>query len=359
MAIREGRWDCRYCGTTGIPGREKVCPNCARSRPEGTKFYLAKEQDEAEIKEASLIKEAKSGADWICEYCGSSNPQGENVCHHCGAARESTSPEQAIKTYGAGEAPSRGDMAPEPTPQPVTQDKKKQPAWLPIVGVLALLVLVACACGAFLIFRNTEKNVTVAEMSWERTVGVEAFRTVTEEDWEVPAGGRTLSERQEIRSYEQVLTGYVPAQRQVSEQVQVGQRTYVCGQRDLGNGFFEDVECTEPVYETRYRTEYYDEPVYEQVPVYDTLYTYEIDKWVTDRTERAAGNDQQPSWPAIALAANEREGTRTEQYVIVFVDEDGERYTMEFTEEEWLTFEPRGTYELRVSGLGEPVEIVR
>ena len=37
MAIREGRWDCQYCGTTGIPGREKVCPNCARSRPEGTK----------------------------------------------------------------------------------------------------------------------------------------------------------------------------------------------------------------------------------------------------------------------------------------------------------------------------------
>ena len=40
MAIREGRWDCQYCGTTGIPGREKVCPNRARSRPEGTNIYL-------------------------------------------------------------------------------------------------------------------------------------------------------------------------------------------------------------------------------------------------------------------------------------------------------------------------------
>ena len=153
-------------------------------------------------------------------------------------------------------------------PKPTAVPKKKRPAWLPIVALLGILFVFACACGAFMLFRTSEKDVTIDEMSWERTVEVEAFGTVTEEDWDVPSEGRILSQREEIREYEQVISGYVTQQRQVSEQVQTGSRTYVCGQRDLGNGFFEDVECTDPVYETRYRTETYQEPVYEDRPVY-------------------------------------------------------------------------------------------
>ena len=76
------------------------------------------------------------------------------------------------------------------------------------------------------------------------------------------------------------------------------------------------------------------------------------------RTERAAGNDQDARWPALVLAGNEREGTRTEKYIIVFIDGEGERYTLEFSEEEWLAFEPRGNYALKVNGLGEPIEAV-
>ena len=43
MAIREGRWDCQYCGTKGALGRHKACPVCTAPRERGTKFYLPKD----------------------------------------------------------------------------------------------------------------------------------------------------------------------------------------------------------------------------------------------------------------------------------------------------------------------------
>ncbi len=62
MAVREGRWDCQYCGTKGSHGRHKACQNCGRSRPEGTAFYLPSEEEAAVLNE-QLLKIAEAGQD--------------------------------------------------------------------------------------------------------------------------------------------------------------------------------------------------------------------------------------------------------------------------------------------------------
>jgi hypothetical protein len=243
---------------------------------------------------------------------------------------------------------------PRPT-KPAPAKKSNIPA---IIGGIVLFLLLCC-CGIFA-FNNLftrDKTATVESYSWERTVEVEAYGTVTEEDWDVPSGGRILSQREEIREYDQVLVGYETKSRQVSEQVQTGSNTYVCGSRDLGNGFFEDVMCTDPVYETQYSTEYYEDPIYNAVPVYDTLYTYDIDKWSVVRTERSAANHNEPFWPSLSLASDEREGARTEKYELVFVDEDGNRYPMELPYEEWAAFESGREYTITVNGAGEVVGV--
>ena len=160
MAIREGLWDCQYCGAQGIPGREKVCPNCARSRPEGTKFYLPEDRAAAPvITDEKLIQQAKAGADWICEYCSSSNPAELTVCRHCGAAREASSPQQEVVNYALEAAPTSGDMdldAPAPAPAPARSSGRKGPAWLPI-AVVGVVVLLLVLCG-FFVFRTTEQR---------------------------------------------------------------------------------------------------------------------------------------------------------------------------------------------------------
>jgi hypothetical protein len=99
MAIREARWDCQYCGTTGILGRHQACSKCGRSRPAGTKFYLAEDEEVADQK---LVEKAAIGPDWVCEFCSSSNPADVSVCQSCHAPREATSPEQQAKEYEPG-----------------------------------------------------------------------------------------------------------------------------------------------------------------------------------------------------------------------------------------------------------------
>jgi hypothetical protein len=359
MAVREARWDCQYCATTGILGRHKACTNCGRSRPEGTKFYLAGESDE--VKDEKIVEQAKIGPDWVCQFCSSSNPANVDVCQSCHAPREGTSPQQQVKKYAVGMAPKSGDMdLDQPVERPSTTPKKSSKA-TPAIGIIGaiggLLLLCICIFAAFAIFGGQDAEATVSGFSWERTIAVEAFQTVVEEDWEVPAGGRILSQQQEIHHYDQVLDRYETRTRQVSEQVQVGSRTYVCGQRDLGNGFFEDVECTEPVYETQIRTETYEEPIYRDEPVYQTKYTYEIDKWVVVRTAEADGRDHSPVWPVVNIGSDEREGERTEIYTVFFTDEEGKEYSLELTENEWRGYEMGQGVTLKLDAFGNLEEV--
>jgi hypothetical protein len=353
MAVREGRWDCQYCGTKGNIGRHKTCQNCGRSRPEGTAFYLPSEE-EAAVLDEQLLKIAGAGQDWICEFCGSSNAAGATTCHHCGAAREATGPVQEIKEYELGATPDSGDMTfDEPTARPEqatkeTGKKGSQPTII-IAGIVAAIVLL---CGgilaAFVIFGGGDVDATVSGFEWQRSIEVEAFQTVVENDWSVPPGGRQLDQRQEIHHYDSILDHYETRQREV--QVQVGVETYVCGQRDLGNGFFEDIECSDPIYETQ--LEEYEEAVYREEPVYQTKYEYEIDKWIVVRTERSSGTDHKPLWPNTDLANKERDGPQSASYVLIFTDNEDEVHTLEVPLEEWQTYEEGQSVTLKMGPFG-------
>ncbi len=362
MTIREARWDCQFCGGKAILGRHKSCPTCNQSRPAGTTFYLV---DDETTSDEKVLAQARVGPDWICAYCSSSNRADAAQCHHCLAPRLESTESQAVKEYGLGAAPTTGDMtvpeaaaAPAATAASARPRGRRRSVTLGLVG-LALLLLCSCATAIFFLTRTDNVSVTVASLEWERSIEVERLTTVVEEDWSLPAGARLLEQNEAIRSYNRVQVGTERRQREVAEQIQTGQRTYVCGQRDLGNGFFEDIECQEPVYETRFRTEFYDEPVYEEVPVYATRYRYEIDRWVTDRTARVEGRDGAPFWPEVPDAGPTiRAGSRSERYVVVFVDDEGQNYSLEFDEAAWRRFAVGERHTLAVNSFGEARELV-
>ena len=339
MAIREGRWDCTQCGTVGNRGRQKSCPSCGHPRPEKVRFYLP--SDTKKVEDKALIQKAKAGADWICDYCAASNHAEKKSCKQCYAPRDGNRT-QEVKEYKQGAVPRQGDEADEPAPSPPPQKKaEEKPAQsMSRSGWLMLLALVfLCLCGTwFLFLRNTNVNATVTGFEWERTIQVEEQKTLTEEGWDIPADGRYISEEEAIRSYNQVFVRNETRTREIPEQVQTGTRSYPCGQRDLGNGFFEELTCQEPTYETRIRTETYQEPVYTQVPIFDTKYTYEIDRWVDGRLEKETGTTQNPEWPLIYLTEFEREAERNETYFIEFTNVDEKRYTIEMELAEWQTF---------------------
>lgn len=335
MAIREARWDCTYCGTKGNLGRSKSCHHCGRSRPGGTKFYLP--DDAAEVTDDQLLEQAAGGPDWICAFCGTSNKSESTACRSCGAAREGTSEEQEVKTYALGEAPTTGDMdLDEKEPVPPADDAGQKSKIKPLAIVGAAILAVACiAIVAFIIFGGRDVTANIEGFEWQREIDIEAFRTVTEEDWSVPAGGRILSEREEKHHDEEVLDHV-----EVSEEV--------CGQIDLGDGFFEDKICT------------VEEPVYRQEPVYQPFYTYEIDKWIVVRTAQDGGSDHSPFWPRADLTDGEREGKRSESYSIIFKDSDREVRTFTVDDlDEWEKYESNQGVVLKLNALGGISEIER
>lgn len=361
MAIREGRWDCTTCGTVGLLGRQVDCPQCGTPRPAGVRFYLP--EDAPEVTDEAQLAQARAGADWLCEHCGGSSRATAEMCADCGAARGS-SPEQETREYALAAVPRSGDegeavrrerrATPPPPPPAPPAPRRSWKRW----GAAAMAVF---AGWCYLAPRDVPA--TVAEKVWERSLEVEAYRTVRESDWSVPSGGRTVNSYRAVQSYRQELDHHETRTRTVTDQVQVGTRTYVCGQRDLGNGHFEDQTCTEPEYESRSRTETYQEPIYRQVPIYATKYDFDIERWVTDTVLVARGEADDPAdadapaWPSPRLDQRRREGERKEKYTLVFRDSDDRTFTREVPLAEYQAFRVGAPVVIEVNRAGMVSEV--
>ena len=345
--IVEGLWDCPYCDTRAIGGLTKSCPCCGHPQDTDTKFYLGTEK---KYVEEELAAQYGQGPDWVCPYCKSLNRIRFQYCAACGAPKEEsedsyfTSREKEDAAKEAKEAKIAA-MAGTNTDTGKAQDSGSGGGKKPILLIAILLAIVG-----LLVFhfwpRNYETQISTA--AWERSVDIEALRTVQESDWTIPAGGRQTGSRLEVHHYVQVLDHYETRSRQVSEQVYDGEETYTT-YSDNGDGTFSEETHSRPKYRTEYRTEYYEEPVYRNDPVFETKYYYDIDRWITDRTEKSSGADIEPYWPEVTLAENEREGQRYEVYNVVVKSED-KSYTVYLPFDWWSELKAGDKVEITVSG---------
>gem|GEM_PF-4658750 len=208
----------------------------------------------------------------------------------------------------------------------------------------------------FLFFATIEKQVIVTDLQWERIVKIEDERTVTEEGWSVPYGGRELDNWTAQSGTKEVFSHYET----VSYSCQTGTESYSCGYSDNGNGTFSPNTCTRPVYgtctrqESRYRTE----------PVYDTRYKYEIERWFHNRDRRTYddigdGLLDQPYWYDYRLGSRERVGKTSESYLVVMITQDEEKkvYTKSFSQSEWSQYKLGDFFVLLTNRVGWRKEI--
>lgn len=292
-------WTCDSCGTKN-PGAIRSCTSCGAPQPFGVKFERVDPDTFNFIKDEALIRMAQSGPDKHCPFCGTRNLADAQVCVQCGGDL----------TVGATSRPA-GAVVEEPVvpqpqkpmPQPVAATASPAPAkptpkWLPILGILLLILCVAFSVWYFSRAAQSESHeATVAQTYWLRQVQIEAYQVVREADWSdnIPAGANTYNCSMRHR-YDS--DSYRP------------ESTEVCGEPytiDTGTGIGEVVQdCV-------YR-------------VYDEYCSYDTMQWVVIDTLSQEGYNTTASWPARNLANDQRIGNATETYIITF-QSGGDEYT--------------------------------
>lgn len=315
--IKEGRWRCPNCAALNR-GQDVKCPGCGQAR-ENVEFEY--DETAAAVTAADELAVARGGTDWVCAFCGTSNRAGQTVCRQCSAAASDGTKRQERDLPLGPVAPARAPAPSSPWPGRL------------LLGFVALLLLLG-----WIGSRESNRQLTLESASWMRTIEVEQQLPVKEEGWSLPAGARELSRTQAVHHYVSVPIGTRPVTKVTHEKVKVGTRKQKTGVKDMGNGYFKEIYEEVPVYEQRRREHVVQETVYRKDPIYQTRYTYEVMKWKTVRTEKAAAEDTSPVWPDSKLGPGDREGTRAEGYRCVFKDDaKGEQHTLDLDAATFIT----------------------
>lgn len=395
--IIEGVWDCKYCGTDKIRGSIYKCPNCGRQRDNDVTFYIDNPKNYIS-KEAE--EKLNKNPDWLCSFCDALNSDDNENCYNCGASKQDSEMnyfenkerqakieqerllerEKANASYDRDGRERSWDTEEEIESEverlsnvdvPITYDspeqevinlinedytdgyratqkqtkKKKTGKFLKITaGILAALIAIT---GIVWLCLPKTQDVTVESFEWSRSIEVEEYKTVKEDDWSVPSGGRVYDERTEIKTYVQVIDHYETKTRTYTEEVFDHYEDYVSGYRDLGNGHFEEIISQRPVYRTETKTETYEEPVYRQDPVYATKYYYEIERWLHKENLKTSGKDQNPYWYEYIFKEKEREGSKSEKYTVVVKTKKNKIKEYELKYNEWISLKSGQSVKLK------------
>lgn len=203
--------------------------------------------------------------------------------------------------------------------------------WVIAAAVIALGIIL----GSLLWKRDVVLE--VAGHRWERSVEVERFVAVSDDQWctSMPGDAYSVSRRSEVHHTDRVPDG--EDCRTIPESCSES-----CSLRDNGNGSGSTVctkscsparqECT-----TRYRS----------VDVYADRCYFTVDRWRHTRVATVDGTNLTPLWPTprykecgtVALGC-ERLGERAQTFEVRFLERsEGEEHVCEFPQSKWRTFE--------------------
>jgi hypothetical protein len=337
-------WTCPNCQTRN-PGPQKTCTSCGMPQPEDVQFEQA--AHEALITDEAEIAKAKAGPDVHCYYCGSRNRAGTTTCSQCGADlsegtartrgrvlgahRQGPAPKitcQACGTENEANAPKciqcgASLTRPEPKSTPKAAPTSKRRFGLLGIGGGAILLLVCAAVITFIVLslRTEEFNGTVRDVSWTRTIAIEALRPVEGENWqdEIPA---------------EAVVGTCTQKVHHTQDNPAANAKEVCGTPysvDEGSGYAEVVQDC-------------------QYEVYEKWCEYTVDEWqAVDKVTRD-GTDFNPQWPVVpALNRDQREGEREEIYKIVFNTEQKQYTYTTHSETEFKKYQIGSRWILKVN----------
>lgn len=188
--------------------------------------------------------------------------------------------------------------------------------------------------------RTYEYDVT--GFRWERTVQIEENIAYPESGWELPENAELTDQREEIHHYESAVNHYEPAAVTMSRREIDHYESYPVFSDVSG-----EIVVKQPVYAYRSYVDTIAAPVFEQIPVYQTKYYYNVRRWSQTRMAESGAEDHRAAWPDAGLSEYEREGEKTGTYSFTVKRDDRER-TLLVDEDTWNGIEEDGKVYLTV-----------
>ncbi|MCP4873349.1 MAG: zinc ribbon domain-containing protein [Proteobacteria bacterium] len=303
-------WDCPYCGTDKLLGlTHRHCPSCGSAQAED-KRYFPSDEDKVAVADHKF-----SGADKDCPACSSPMAAAAAHCGNCGSPMD-----------GAAAVKLKSD-APAPDPQ-----KAKGSGNGKLIGI-GCVVLLGLGLVFLLVTMLWKKDVTLeaTSRSWERSILIEAKQPTKEAKWcdNLPRDAYAVTRSSKQRDTKKIPDG----------------ETCTTKRKDNGDGTFNEYQDCKP----KYREE----------PIYDEWCAYTADRWHEARTLNAAGDaSSAPDWPTVTLAKTgecvgcEREGKRSDSYVVQFLDADGKTHDCDLVEARWAGIEIGSKWTSKASVIG-------
>jgi hypothetical protein len=273
----ENTWKCSYCGHVN-QGRDIKCQGCKAAKQKADVDDVNPEGPE--VTDEKLRAMAQAGANWVCQFCGSQERNSDGTCKNCGV-KSGEGRGESIREREIGPPPPSGSRTPRPPPS-------ARRRWLIIGGIgLALIGLVW-------LFVPHEVGASVKSVHWQYQADLEQRTIVLGSGFSVPPGAFNLS-----------------CQDRVSiEKQDCNPHNCNCHKKtvDQGNGFSKVQEVCSTCYDKCDHT------------VTRRWCSYSTYEWRTVASQKSAGDDQDPHWPAMPALNADQRMNRHEAYTVNFED---------------------------------------
>jgi uncharacterized OB-fold protein len=358
----ENNWTCSSCGTVN-KGRDIRCTQCGNPKEKNEKDRI---DPKAVVTEPELLKLAKQGAHWECEYCGSKVRAPDGNCASCagpkGAQETQKTSGRRVETIDVSEMKPRQvaetinqarARAGIPSLEEATTDSSPDPSW----GMIALIATGLIASISFGVWLLTpyEENFRVVQTNWTHSSYVDLRLTRSGSGWGSPFGAFDVS-----CVTRQHGTHDCNAYRCNEHEESYRCDPYDCNCRDvcrdLNNGFSECSEVCSTCYDTCYRTVY--DTCYEQCPTYDEWCTYKYYEWDQVAQQQRQGSCSEPStWADMGPMDEVHRERRISAYVVIFENESSKERMIASSWEECSKYKVGALWKVKVSraGLFEPL----
>ena len=338
--VIEGFWDCNQCGHKHIGGLTDICPKCGKPKGKDIEYYTDMTNEKVlsneDLIKAGISREECDGEhpDWICSYCEQLNNHSNTTCALCGSPRE--------EKEGYYNTNKKSDIFEDDCEDDFDYDytydydsekykKEHQKRQEQSCKYFLATLLIFLIFSFLLFFPVRTDKIKITGFNWIYEVQMEEYKDVDKSGWTLPSSAKLRYTKEEQRDTKKVFSHNETKTRTVTERKQTGTKTeysYV----NNGNGTFTKKSKTVPVYENVTRTETYQVPVYDYIPVYDTKYYYTIKEWIYYNTFNNSGVGKEPVYPKDIpeLTDTLRVSNEKIKYYITFDDKKEEVSELEF-----------------------------